>query len=86
MSFARCITELKKQEQAINDKFEALMRKLGYSDWDFCIHTHFNEPMVSMWKKGDNKNVCTSFIVKEGYGRGVTLGYMRVTGEKLKWF
>ena len=65
MSFAKRITSLKKEEEAINDKFKASAKALGYSDWSFCIHTHFNEPVVSMWEKGDNVKAYHSFIVGE---------------------
>jgi hypothetical protein len=69
MNFMERFTDLKKQEQKIQNELQSLTELQDTIDrdgWVFCLHTHYDEPRVSVWRSGDTWDNA-QFIIKGDY-------------------
>lgn len=64
MNFIERIEEIRKKEQEARDGIERLEGGLEHDEWIFSVHAHYEEPRVSVWKMGDDSDICASFIIK----------------------
>ena len=76
MSIAERIIELGKLAQKFKEEIDAMQVSLnGKSKWLFCIHIIYrDEPIIDAWKRGDNSELCASFVVEGSKVKALTTG------------
>lgn len=67
MGFIERIEVLIKQQKAIEKKIDSLQNGLEHDEWTFCLHTYYEEPRVSVWKRGNDTDTSAVFIIKGDY-------------------
>ncbi len=86
MNFMERFTALKKQQQEIQDGLQSLTELQDTIDrdgWVFCLHTHYDEPRVSVWRSGDTWDNA-QFIIKGDYVELYDAGMYQEESHEIK--
>lgn len=63
MTFTEKINSLKKQKEEIDKELRQMAKRIDNEEWLFCLHTGWDEPRVSAWKRCYGTNDTAQFRI-----------------------